>query len=164
MMRFFWLFLLIPLSAASPHKYYVSTADIYFSPDKERLQLVVRVFTDDLQLALSTHAEEKVTLDPNNVSEETLETIMSQYFKENFFFHNTSDKTIFSFVGWEYKQDKTFLYATYKRIGLSDNLSWSNTFLMDVLPDQKNIVTLNIHEVKKSFLHTQDQILAQYSF
>jgi len=163
MIRFFWLFLLLPLSAASPHKYYISTTDIYYQAAAQELQLVVRVFTDDLQLALSKHTERQVSLDPNNIDDNALEAIIAAYFQDNFVFHHVSDKTTFSLVGWEYKEDKTFLYVAYEQIGTPQMLSWSNSFLMDVFANQKNIVTLYADKIKKSFLHTQDQILAQYS-
>jgi hypothetical protein len=163
-MRFLWLFLLLPLVAASPHKYYVSTTDIFYKADEQQLQLVVRVFTDDLQQALRNFVDQEISLDPNNKSAAEVETILGAYFQENFVLHNASEKVVFSFVGWEYKQDKTFLYASFENIGAPDQLAWSNSFLMEAFPDQKNIVTFHKASVKKSFLHTQGQILAQYVF
>jgi hypothetical protein len=43
-------------------------------------------------------------------------------------------------------------------------LEWSNNFLFDAFPEQKNIVTLSTAMGKKSFLHTQDQNFAQFNF
>lgn len=137
---------------------------MYFKADEQQLQLMVRVFTDDLQQALRNFVEEEISLDPNNKSAAELETSLGAYFQENFVLHNASEKVVFSFVGWEYKHDKTFLYASFENIGDLDQLAWSHTFLVEVFPDQKNIVTLNTGTAKKSFLHTQDQISAQYTF
>ena len=46
-MRFLFFLCLIPLFSSSTHKYYVSTTDMFFKPEQNQLQLVVRVFTDD---------------------------------------------------------------------------------------------------------------------
>ena len=75
-----------------------------------------------------------------------------------------SDFASFSFVGWEYKQDQTHVYASFDNIPEMDILEWSNVFLFDAFPDQKNIVTLTTLNYKKSFLHTKERSFAQFNF
>lgn len=163
-MRSLWILLLMPLLAFVPHKYYVSTSDMYYKPENKQLQLVVRVFTDDFSLALSNFAKDKISLDPDNKSEKETTTIISSYFKDHFVIYGLPEESTFSFVGWEYKQDQTHLYASFDNVPELTVLEWSNAFLMATFPEQKNIVTFSISTTKKSFLHSKEVNFAQYNF
>ncbi|MDA0888634.1 MAG: hypothetical protein O2918_03535 [Bacteroidetes bacterium] len=161
-MRLFLL--LMPLLAFVPHKYYVSTTDMYYKPEKQQVQLVVRVFTDDFSKALSKHVGASIALDPDNKADDDMEVLISNYFKEHFVVYGLPTDSYFSFVGREYKQDQTYLYASFDHVPEMDVLEWSNTFLIATFPEQKNIVTLTTSTAKKSFLHTKEVNFAQFDF
>ena len=163
-MRFLFFVCLLPLFSASTHKYYVSTTDMFFKPEQNQIQLVVRVFTDDFTAALSRFTSTEIKLDPDQLSENVISGHMSSYFQQHFQLKSPNEPAVFSFVGWAYKQTQTFLYASFDALPEMTQLEWSNTFLMDVFPDQKNIVTLSTSGAKKSFLHTKDRIFAKHSF
>ena len=163
-MRFLFFVCLLPLFSASTHKYYVSTTDMFFKPEQNQIQLVVRVFTDDFTAALSRFTSTEIKLDPDQLSENVISGHMSSYFQQHFQLKSPNEPAVFSFVGWAYKQDQTILYASFDALPEMTQLEWSNTFLMDVFPDQKNIVTLSTSGAKKSFLHTKDRIFAKHSF
>lgn len=163
-MRFLFFVCLLPLFSASTHKYYVSTTDMFFKPEQNQIQLVVRVFTDDFTAALSRFTSTEIKLDPDQLSENVISGHMSSYFQQHFQLKSPNEPAVFSFVGWAYKQNQTILYASFDALPEMTQLEWSNTFLMDVFPDQKNIVTLSTSGAKKSFLHTKDRIFAKHSF
>lgn len=163
-MRSLWFLVLLPLLAFMSHKYYVSTTDMYYKPEKQQLQLVVRVFTDDFSLALSNYAKDEISLDPDTKTFKELEPLISNYFKDHFIIYGLPEASTFSFVGWEYKQDQTYLYASFDNVTEMAVLEWSNAFLIAVFPDQKNIVTLTTSTSKKSFLHTKGLNFAQFNF
>jgi hypothetical protein len=163
-MRALWLLLVFALLATTPHKYYVSTTDMFYKPQKHQLQLVSRVFTDDFSAALSKHAKKEIKLDPDNTPKQILDSLLGDYFKTHFVVYGLPETTTFSFVGWEYKQDQTHVYASFDSVPKAEVLEWSNAFLFAVFPDQKNIVTLSTPTHKKSFLHSKDQNFAQYRF
>ena len=163
-MRFLFFVCLLPLFSASTHKYYVSTTDMFFKPKQNQIQLVVRVFTDDFTAALSRFTSTEIKLDPDQLSENVISGHMSSYFQQHFQLKSPNEPAVFSFVGWAYKQNQTILYASFDALPEMTQLEWSNTFLMDVFPDQKNIVTLSTSGAKKSFLHTKDRIFAKHSF
>lgn len=163
-MRFLFFVCLLPLFSASTHKYYVSTTDMFFKPEQNQIQLVVRVFTDDFTAALSRFTSTEIKLDPDQLSENVISGHMSSYFQQHFQLKSPNEPAVFSFVGWAYKQNQTILYASFDALPEMTQLEWSNTFLMDVFPDQKNIVTLSTSGAKKSFLHTKDRIFAEHSF
>ena len=163
-MRFLFFLCLIPLFSSSTHKYYVSTTDMFFKPEQNQLQLVVRVFTDDFTTSLSRFTSAEIKLDPDQFSEAVISAHISAYFQQYFQIKSPKRQPAFSFVGWEYKKDQTILYASFDSLPKMTKLEWFNTFMMDVFPDQKNIVTFTTPKGKKSYLHTKDHIYAKYNF
>lgn len=161
-MRLFLL--LMSLLAFVPHKYYVSTTDMYYKPEKQQLQLVVRVFTDDFSRALSKYVDASITLDPDSKTVDDIDSLISKYFEEHFIIYGLSEDSYFTFVGREYKQDQTYLYASFDNVPKTTVLEWSNAFLIGTFPEQKNIVTLITSTDKKSFLHTKEVNFAQFNF
>ena len=137
---------------------------MFVKPEQSQIQLVVRVFTDDFTASLTRFTSIDIKLDPDQLSETVISGHMSNYFQRHFQLKSPTDLAVFSFVGWEYKHDQTILYASFDSLSEMTQLEWSNTFLMDVFPDQKNIVTLTTPKTKKSYLHTKDLIFAKYSF
>ena len=137
---------------------------MFVKPEQSQIQLVVRVFTDDFTSSLSRFTSTDIKLDPDQLSETVISGHMSNYFQRNFQLKSPIDLAVFSFVGWEYKHDQTIVYASFDSLSEMTQLEWSNTFLMDVFPDQKNIVTLTTPKTKKSYLHTKNLIFAKYSF
>tara|TARA_B100000989_G_scaffold298823_1_gene290226 strand:+ start:2014 stop:2427 length:414 start_codon:yes stop_codon:yes gene_type:complete len=137
---------------------------MFVKPEQSQIQLVVRVFTDDFTASLSRFTSTVIKLDPDQLSETVISGHMSNYFQRHFQLKSPKDSAVFSFVGWEYKHDQTILYASFDSLSEMIQLEWSNTFLMDVFPDQKNIVTLTTPKTKKSYLHTKNLIFAKYSF
>lgn len=163
-MRFLRYALLIPLLGFFPHKYYISTTDMYYKPEKQQLQLVVRVFSDDFTTALSAYASKKIKLDADTVSNKEVNTLIHAYFQDHFEVMDIPETGSFSFVGWEFTTDKIILYASFDHLGEISHLEWSNTFLMEAFPDQKNIVILSTSDQKKSFLHTTDKNVHVFHF
>lgn len=137
---------------------------MFVKPEQSQIQLVVRVFTDDFTASLSRFTSADIKLDPDQLSETVISGHISNYFQQHFKLKSPKDSAVFSFVGWEYKNDQTILYASFDSLSKMTQLEWSNTFLMDVFPDQKNIVTLTTPKTKKSYLHTKNLIFAKYSF
>jgi hypothetical protein len=137
---------------------------MFFKPDQNQIQLIVRVFTDDFATSLSNFTSTEIKLDPDQLLETVITDHMSTYFHKHFELKSPNKPAIFSFIGWEYKQDQTILYASFDSLPELSQLEWSNTFLMDVFYDQKNIVTLTTPKGKKSFLHTKDRIFSKYIF
>jgi len=163
-MRLLWLLLLVPIMAFVPHTYYVSTTDMYYKPEKQQLQLVMRVFTDDFSAALSNYSNTEVSLDPDKQPREEIAQCMTEYFKDHFIVYGLAESASFSFIGWEYKQGQTHLYASFDDVPELSVLEWSNAFLFAKFPDQKNIVTLSTSAGKKSFLHTKADNFARFNF
>jgi hypothetical protein len=68
----FSLFIWLLFVQATIHPYYVSTLEIDHRPEREALQITMRVFTDDWQLVLNTHYDKTLRLDPDTDTEQVV--------------------------------------------------------------------------------------------
>lgn len=142
----------IVLAAFIPlHDFYLSTTTLKWVPEKREIQLTSRFFIDDLEaLMQKTHPE--ITFAPDSMSDQI------DRFIEHFFVTNVRlalDREVLSidFLGREYHEDLLVVYAHIKGVPSKwSSLHIKNTFLLDFLETQQNIVHVQTPFKKKSFL------------
>ena len=100
---------------------------MFVKPAQSQIQLVVRVFTDDFTASLSRFTSIDIKLDPDQLSETVVSGHISNYFQHHFQLKSPKESAVFSFVGWEYKNDQTILYASY------DSLQFAREYLEEKL-------------------------------
>ena len=148
---FFVCFLFVQ---ATIHPYYVSTLNIDYRPNREALQITMRVFTDDWQLMLNTHYDKNLRLDPDTDEEQMMiysTDYLLQYLELNL---NDTDVTP-SILGREYQDDLLVLYLEVMGVAELQTLEVSNRILFAELEGQQNIVRIKTPTKRKSFLQSQ---------
>ena len=151
---FFSFFVCLLFVQATIHPYYVSTLDIDYRPDREALQITMRVFTDDWQLMLNTHYDKSLRLDPDTDEEQMV--IHSIDYILQYLELNLNDTYVTpSFLGREYHDDQLVLYMEVMVVAELQTLSVSNCILFTELEGQQNIVRIKTPTKRKSFLQSQ---------
>ncbi|WP_131694755.1 DUF6702 family protein [Dyadobacter tibetensis] len=161
----FWLSLVYCLArslgsveAAMPplvHEYHVSVTQMQYNSTTRSLEISLRVFTDDLETALSmAHANRRFVInnqDHNNV-------YIEKYIRQHFVLTDAKEKTLpLTYLGKEAEADATWIYL---EIPLSSKLQGhilTNSTLLDVFNDQVNMTNLKWGDNKKTFLFKKGQ-------
>ena len=150
----FSFFMCLLFVQATIHPYYVSTLDIDYRPDREALQITMRVFTDDWQLMLNTHYDKSLRLDPDTNEEQML--IHSTDYLLQYLELNLNDTYVNpSVLGREYHDDQLVLYLEVMGVVELQTLAVSNRILFAELEGQQNIVRIKTPSKRKSFLQSQ---------
>ena len=150
----FSFFVCLLFVQATIHPYYVSTLDIDYRPDREALQITMRVFTDDWQLMLNTHYDKSLRLDPDTNEEQML--IHSTDYLLQYLELNLNDTYVNpSVLGREYHDDQLVLYLEVMGVVELQTLAVSNRILFAELEGQQNIVRIKTPSKRKSFLQSQ---------
>jgi hypothetical protein len=130
------------LSATASHKFHVSVAALEFNPKSQSVEVVLRVYADDLENALSQHAKRPIKLDPAK-SKEAGEIVMS-YLRGQFELRTAAGKPVkFTWVGIEgqpEQMDMFWLYFEGKLPGGLAGAQLKNRVFCDLFDDQVNIV------------------------
>lgn len=127
-----------PLSIqVAAHKYYVSLAQAEYNDQTKTLEIAVRVFADDLELALTRAEKRAVYLDKTT----DVSTLILAYLQTRFEIQNGKGETQkFKWIGIETKVDAVWIYIeTPMPEGLTGARA-RNTLFFELYPEQLNTV------------------------
>jgi hypothetical protein len=123
------------------HKFHVSVAALEFNPKLQTVEIVLRVYADDLENALSQHASRPVKLDPAK-SREAGAAVMA-YLRDQLTLKNAAGKPVrLTWVGLEAQVDMFWLYVEGKLSGGLTGAQLKNRVFCELFEDQVNIVNV----------------------
>ncbi|SFW17688.1 hypothetical protein SAMN02927921_00351 [Sinomicrobium oceani] len=151
------LLLLLPLTGFTAiHKFYVSTTDINYDRESRAIQIVSRVFADDLEKTIDNRYEIKSGL----ISEHELpdaDTYLENYYASKLLITVNGRKVTLRYLGKEYKDDMVVSYLEAVDVPLPTSLKTENKLLYETYPEQQNIVHIRSGDTRKSFLLQKDE-------
>jgi hypothetical protein len=124
------------------HKIHVSVAQIEFNQSKQSVEIVIRVFSDDLENALSQYSKRQVKIDPATASRDRRvgEMVMA-YLRERFELRSKSGRPVkLNWIGLEGQMDMFWLYAAGRLPGGLEGTQLRNKIFCELFDDQVNIV------------------------
>ena len=96
----FILILFLFPSAKVRHPFYVSMTEIEWKPSEKKLELAIRMFTDDLEKALAKDCNCKTDLSVND-KEAAMNQILKDYIQKNCRIFSGRQKAALHFIGRE---------------------------------------------------------------
>ncbi|MEP7343173.1 MAG: DUF6702 family protein [Acidobacteriota bacterium] len=129
-------------SSIPPHKVHVSVAQIEHNPKAQSAQIVIRVFADDLETALSQHAKRRIKIDPATANnDKQLGQTVIAYLRANFQLKTKAGRPVMlSWVGLEWQTDMFWLYVEGKLPNGLEGTQLRNKVFNELFEDQVNIV------------------------
>ncbi len=139
------------LSFAKAHKFYVSVTQVTYSKEEASLQLISRVFVDDLEKLLQTRYKQTLVLDSAKEQDE-VNTYIEKYFHKKL--HITVDGVPqeFEFLGKKYEDDLLICYLEIKKISNPTVFEVENQLLFDLFEEQQNIIHVKKNSKRKSLI------------
>ena len=140
-------------SFSGAHKFYVSVTNVAYAKEEASLQIISRVFIDDMENALKTRYEVDTRLASPEESEQA-EAFIARYFKTKFTVFINGTPAEYTFLGKRYDNDLILCYIEIPGLEEEDlkSVGIQNEILTDIFEEQKNLVHLNILGKKKSFV------------
>lgn len=106
-----WAVLYAPTAtrtASAAHKYYTSLTQVEYNAESRTVEVTLRVFADDLELALTRRAGRKVSLDRTKDADQ----LALAYLRDTFEIKNRDGETkALKWVGMELRSDIAWLYV-----------------------------------------------------
>jgi hypothetical protein len=134
------------------HKVHVSVSQLEYNQKAQSVEIVLRVYADDLENALSQHAKRQVKLDPAtaNKDKRVAETVMA-YLRDSFQLKDKAGRAVrLNWVGMEWQTDMYWLYVEGKMPAVPANSNalegaqLKNRVFSELFDDQVNIVNAKI--------------------
>lgn len=162
------LFLLISLSSSfTPkpvvHDFHTSLTEINYNPKTKSLEMTIRVFTDDLESALTgINNNNEVKVRPTDFS---VDPLIVKYLRKHLAFVSSGKNVLpYEFLGKEVELDATWLYV---EVPNADNLKGHtifNSIMTELFDDQTNLLNLIYPDKKRSFVFDNKNKTAAYPF
>ena len=144
-------FLLLASLLAWAHAYHASIMDVRYNPAKQQLEVALKVFTDDFEKALSVGQPTAISLDQS--PKPLVTQLTTALLRRSLVFSTKPGETLpLQFLGMQKERDAHWLYCTLKVARPITGFSLRNALLLDVFPDQMNIVNVEAGGKKQSQL------------
>jgi hypothetical protein len=144
--------LLLPLLAFTAiHKYYVSVTQIDYVKEKQSVQIISRIFLEDLEDVLQIRFDENVILGPQSETDGA-NFYIEKYLKSKMIIKINGEQKTINFIGKEYDNDIVVCYLEIEGVKEIKTFEIEDTVLFDLYAEQQNIVRTKINSQNKSFI------------
>ena len=160
LIRTAFLLLVLPLFAfTGAHKFYISVTNVDYSEKDQAVQIITRVFIDDMNAVLKERYEFASSLGTDKESSVDKE-YLERYLRTKFLVEINGETVKYDFIGHKYDSDMVICYLevpnipieTLKQIGIT------NEVLTDIYDDQQNVVHMKVNGKKKSHVLVKSRI------
>ncbi|WP_347175422.1 DUF6702 family protein [Polaribacter uvawellassae] len=148
------LLLIVPFFAFTAHKFYLSLTQIEYNSKNKSVEVIINVFIDDIETALTKIYNKKFELDTKNEFADS-DTYFLEYLQKHVNFKIDGKSFNYNYLGKEYDGDVVFFYLEIKNVPPLKEIEIDNTILLEHFPDQQNLVKSKVNKKHKSVLLTK---------
>ena len=154
-MKFFrisLLVILLPLFAfTGAHKFYISVTNVDYSEKNQSVQIITRIFIDDMNAVLKERYGISSMLGTDNESADD-RAYFEKYIRTKFLVEVNGETVKYNFIGKKYDTDMVICYLEVTDVPLKNlkQIGIQNEVLTDLYDDQQNVVHFKINGKKKS--------------
>lgn len=126
-----------------------------YNPAARSFEVSIRIFTDDLERALSqSHSNQRFVVKDNDQNDRFVEA----YIRKSFVLTDSQkNPAALKYIGKEQEADATWVYLEIPFQGSLNGYQLRNVTLMEVFDDQVNMTNIKIQSGKKTLLFKKGQ-------
>jgi hypothetical protein len=143
------VFLSLSAFKADAHPFYVSVTEIRIDTQKRTLTASCRMFTDDLESALTQIFKRPFDL-LKQENDAEVKALLNQYIQERFSIGLGGQLISLSFLGFEHEEEATWCYLEADKLNAGNRMTVTNTLLYDFIPMQEHILHIYINGNRQS--------------
>ena len=156
-LKYLLLLAIFPLvmASTSAHKFYVSTTNVEYVPKKASIQIISKIFIDDIEDVLEERYGIDVHLAEKKEGEKDREYLRKYVFQKLTVFVNGEPAKL-TYLGQEYETDVMKVYIEITGVSDLKSLEIENKVLMDLFDEQQNIIHINTPTKRRSIILKRD--------
>ena len=139
------------LTALSYHRFYTAIFQINFVPQKKMVQITTRIFVDDFNDALKNQYHKTTFLGTDKETEADVD-LMKKYLAEKFRLTINGKFQSMNYLSKEIEDNVLVCYYKINDVSKINSLTVENSILIEVHPEQQNIIQFNNNGNKSSLL------------
>lgn len=154
--------LLVFTSYTEIHKYYISNTQVDYIKEQKTLQIITRVFVDDVEAVLKERYDVFVSIAHDSVT--SADIYLKEYLKEKLQIKINNKPKALNYVGKALDGNILKCYLEINNLKRISTFEISNEVLFDIYDDQQNITKLDINQIRKSYLFSKQKSKATLTF
>ncbi len=150
------LIIVLPLmSMSTAHKFYVSITKVEYIEEEKSVQIIAKIFTEDLEKTLRERYSADIHLDSKKETKKDAEYIQ-MYLLKKLKININGTPTIIEYLGKEYENDVVKVYMEIQNVSELKSFEIENKTLMDMFDEQQNIIHFKKNKLRKSLMLDAD--------
>ncbi|GAB5400657.1 MAG: hypothetical protein Aureis2KO_22420 [Aureisphaera sp.] len=148
--------LLIPvLTSFTAHKFYVSITKVEFAEEEQSLQIISKIFIDDIEDVLQERYDKNLVLGEGYEKDSDV-SLMKKYVLQKLDVQVNGVPMKYEILGHEYENDIVKIYIEILQISELESIMIENKILMDMFEEQQNIIHVKRYKKRKSLVLDRD--------
>ncbi|MBU8893727.1 MAG: hypothetical protein KOO66_13185 [Bacteroidales bacterium] len=132
------------------HPVHVSVTNMEYQPEKDNISLSFKIFTDDFQILFSHLYNIKIDFNENG-NYSLYQEVIDNYFAEHFKVLFKDKELVLKNTGIKSNFEATWFFYDCAVSEIEGNLIVKNTLLLDLYPDQKNLLIFKNGKLEKGY-------------
>jgi hypothetical protein len=131
------------------HPIHVSTSNIEYNSQDNKLEVICTMFTDDFEAALAKQYHAKTDLDKADMHA-AMDALIKQYIAANLHIKTGDTPVNLNYLGFEINKEATDVYLESDKIAAVKKVDVEVSLLYNLFDDEINIVHIIVNKVRKS--------------
>ncbi|GAA4850358.1 hypothetical protein GCM10023331_38760 [Algivirga pacifica] len=144
------------LSAFVAHPIHISVTDMRYNKENKTLELIHKVFIDDLEAAVVQSGGPNLRLNTQYEHENSAQWVYD-YIEQNFTVLVNGDPKSSTYIGHEFADNSISIYREVEKVKRVRTIDIEANIFTKVFPDQKNMVHLVFEDFKESKMGTTEE-------
>ena len=143
--------LFVGLSSFNVHKFYVSVTKVEYNAEAETLQIITKIFIEDVEDVLNERYDTETFLDTKKETERDRE-LLKEYILKKLKIEVNGQKANLNYLGVSYEDDIVKAFIEITGVKECTSIGVENTALMEKFEDQQNIIHFKVGGKKRSMV------------
>lgn len=145
------------------HPIHVSVTDIVHDEKERELEIIMRIFTDDLETSIRA-LKNNPELDLLNPVQSTTDELVKQYVLERFAVSLDGKKQILNFLGTQQEDDALLCFIQVRGVKKWKTIEVMNSVITETYDDQSNLVHVTVGDKVRSLRLMRNSPSGKLSF
>ncbi|MDB4924003.1 MAG: hypothetical protein JWR23_59 [Mucilaginibacter sp.] len=133
----------------APHPLHVSTTDISYNAQDNKLEVICTIFTDDFEAALAKQYHTTTDLTKSDMHA-AMDKMVKSYVSANVHIKTTAVPLSFNYIGYEINKEAVNVYFESEKTPTPKKIDAEISLLHNQFNDQLNIVHMTVNGTRKS--------------
>lgn len=143
--------LFLGLSSFNVHKFYVSVTKVEHNAEAETLQIITKIFIDDIEDVLNERYDTNTFLGTKKETARDRE-LLKEYILKKLKVEVNGQQVVLNYLGIDYETDIVKSYIEITNVKECTTIGVENTVLMEKFEEQQNIIHFKVADKKRSMV------------